>query len=243
MLFQVKRSDAAAIAALSNRTHEFLVVCNDTAIFKSVAAAVRQVNGRITCVPNAIEAAECVSRHKIDGIVIDMSLPGSLEFIHRVRNGSSNRSSVVFACMGPGPENQFAIRAGANFVLHRPLIPEKIAHIFKVAAGMMIAEKRQYFRYPLMIPVELQMKARQVESTMSNLSEGGMAIWSLFYHSPGSQIHFAFEIPFGGVIRGDAEVAWTNADGLAGVKFNSLTDQAYTYLSEWIARRDGTDVV
>src|SRR5262249_23676095 len=111
------------------------------------------------------------------------------------------------------------------------------------AAGMMVVEKRHYFRYPLMIPVELKMKARQLESTMSNLSEGGMAIWSLFYHTPGSQIHFAFEIPFGGVIRGDAEVAWTNADGLAGVKFYSLTDLAHTYLSEWVARRACTDAV
>jgi PilZ domain len=217
---------------------EFLVVCGDGSLFKTVAAAIRLVNGRLNCSPSISPARNYISRRKVDGIVIDMGLPGALDLITQVRRGSSNRFTVVFACMGSSPENQFAIRAGANFVLHRPLLSEKVAHIFTVAAGMMVSEKRRYFRYPLMVPVEIKMKERQVESTMSNLSEGGMAIWSLYYHSPGSPVQFAFEIPTGGLIRGTGEVAWTNADGLAGIKFNILRDYAYTQLSSWIARRN-----
>jgi hypothetical protein len=64
-----------------------------------------------------------------------------------------------------------------------------------------------------------------------------MAIWSLYYHPPGSAIQFAFEIPFGGLIRGDGEVTWTSPDGLAGVRFRNLSDQASAHLSAWIARR------
>jgi len=217
---------------------EFLVVCGDGSLFKTVATAIRLVNGRMNCAPSTSPARNYVSRRKVDGIVIDMGLPGALDLITQVRRGSSNRFTVVFACMGSSPENQFAIRAGANFVLHRPLLPEKVAHIFTVASGMMVSEKRRYFRYPLMVPVEITMKERQVESTMSNLSEGGMAIWSLYYHPTGSPVQFAFEIPFGGLIRGRGEVAWTNADGLAGIKFNILRDYAYTQLSSWIGRRD-----
>lgn len=217
---------------------EFLVVCKDQVMFKSVAAAIRLVNGRLNCAPKTSTAGDYISRRKVDGIVVDMGLPGALELIRRVRGAGSNRVSVVFACMGASPESQFAIRAGANFVLHRPLFPEKIAHIFSVAASMMWSEKRRYFRYPLMVPVELQSKQRHTESTMANLSEGGMAVWSLFYQIPGSTLEFAFEVPSGDVIRGRGKVAWTNAEGLAGIKFEILPDQAYTQLSQWIARRD-----
>jgi hypothetical protein len=217
---------------------EFLVVCSDGALFKTVSAAIRLVSGRMNCAPRISPARNYVTRRKVDGIVIDMGLPGALDLITQVRCGSSNRFTVVFACMGTSPENQFAIRAGANFVLHRPLLPEKVAHIFTVASNMMVSEKRRYFRYPLMVPVEINMKERRVESTMSNLSEGGMAIWSLYYHPLGSPVQFAFEIPFGGLIRGTGEVAWTNADGLAGIKFNIMRDYAYTQLSSWIARRN-----
>jgi len=238
MLRSVRESVLPRSFVAERRNHpEFLVVCSDSSLFRTVAAAIRLVNGRMNCAPSISPARNYITRRKVDGIVIDMGLPGALDLITQVRRGSSNRLTVVFACMGTSPENQFAIRAGANFVLHRPMLPEKVAHIFAVAAGMMVSEKRRYFRYPLMVPVEMKMKERQVESTMSNLSEGGMAIWSLYYHAPGSRVQFAFEIPFGGLIRGTGEVAWTNADGLAGVRFNIMNDHAYTQFSSWIARR------
>jgi len=228
---------SATLAAFGGLKPEFLVVCSDASMFKTVADAVRQVKGRLNCAPSTVAARDYVARRMADGIIIDMTLPGALDLIGRIRCVGPNRFSVVFACMGAMPETQFAIRAGANFVLHRPLLSDKIARIIILAATMMKAEKRRHIRYPVMVPVELKMKEREVESTMSNLSEGGMAIWSLYYHAPGSALDFAFELPLGGLIRGRGEVAWTNADGLAGVKFNILPDQAYTCLSGWISGR------
>jgi hypothetical protein len=73
---------------------------------------------------------------------------------------------------------------------------------------------------------------------MANLSEAGMAIWSLYYRAPGSLIQFGFEMPSGSLIRGEGEVAWTNADGLTGIKFRALRDEGSLHLAEWISRRD-----
>lgn len=238
MFVPVRDSSAPALPRHSQANLEFMVVCNDASIFRAVAAAIRNVNGRLNCAPGTAGAWDYLSRRKVDGIVVDMGMPGALEMINRLRVASCNRSSVVFACMGSSTEMQFAVRAGANFVFHQPLVSEKIAHIFSSAAPTMLAEKRRSFRYPLMVPVELKMNHRDVEGTMSNLSEGGMAIWSLYYHTPGSEVQFAFELPFGGFISGEGEVAWTNTDGLAGVKFHYLPDQAYAHLNAWMTRRD-----
>jgi CheY-like chemotaxis protein len=216
---------------------EFLVVSKDNPVFQSVAAAIHQIKGRLDCTPSVATARDYVAWRKVDGIVVDLSLPGALELIRRVRGASPNRFSAIFACIGSPRETQVAIDAGANFVLHRPLLPDKIARVLNAATDLMVAEKRRHLRHPLMVPVELRMKEREVESTMSNLSEGGMAIWSLYYYAPGSAIQFAFEIPFGGLIRGEGDVAWTNADGLAGIRFRTLSDQASAHLSAWIARR------
>jgi hypothetical protein len=174
----------------------------------------------------------------MDGIVIDMNLPGSLELIRRVRSASSNRSSAVFACTASSSESQLAIGAGANFVLHRPLLPGKMERALTAAADIMTAEKRRHHRFPLMVPVGLKMREREVETTMSNLSEAGMAIWSLYYRAPGSLIQFAFEMPSGNLVRGEGEVAWTNADGLTGIRFRTLLDQSSIHLADWISRRD-----
>jgi ActR/RegA family two-component response regulator len=234
------RDPFSSLAAVQNAgvRLEFLVVSNDHQVLKTVAESIHTLHGRPNCIPSVATARDYLGWRKVDGIVIDMNLPGALELIGRMRGGSPNRFTVVFACVASSVESQVAIRAGANFVLHRPLAPDKIGHVFTAAADIMVAEKRRYFRYPLMVPVELKMKERQVESTMSNLSETGMAIWSLYYHAPGSSIQFAFEIPFGGLIRGEGTVAWTNADGLAGIKFNELADEACDHLSAWAARRN-----
>jgi CheY-like chemotaxis protein len=237
MLLPSQNSFGQEAAAGLRPVFEFLVVCKDNPVFQTVAAAIRQVQGRLNCAPSAATARDYVAWRKVDGIVVDMSLPGALELIRRVRGATPNRFSAVFACIGSSPETQVAIDAGANFVLHRPLLPDKIARVLNAATDLMVAEKRRHLRHPLMVPVELKMKEREVESTMSNLSEGGMAIWSLYYYPPGAAIQFAFEIPFGGLVRGDGEVAWTNGDGLSGVKFRTLSDQARDHLSAWIARR------
>lgn len=217
---------------------EFLVISDNRGLFQSVAAAIGRVHGKLNCAPTTGTARDFIARHRVDGIVVDMALPGALELVSQVRASRANRSSVVFACLSSEPETQSVVRAGVNFMLRPPLLLEKVAHVFASAVPMMVAEKRQSFRYPLMVPVELKIKEREVESTMSNLSEDGMAIWSLFYHAPGTTIQFAFELPFGGLVRGQGEVAWSNGDGLAGIKFRPLTDEASRHLSAWIQRRD-----
>src|SRR5262245_61934013 len=129
MFVPVRDSSALELAQPSQQNLEFMVVCNDASIFRAVAAAIRKVNGRLNCAPGTNGAWDYLSRRKVDGIVVDMGMPGALEMINRLRVASCNRSSVVFACMGSSTETQFAIRSGANFVLHHPLVPEKIAYI------------------------------------------------------------------------------------------------------------------
>jgi hypothetical protein len=160
-----------------------------------------------------------------------------MELIEAVRNGKSNKSSVVFACVTSSSEVTLALSAGANFVVHHPFTTEKIGQLFQSAAPLMAAEKRRYFRYPLVAPVNLKTDAKDPRATMSNLSEGGMAIWCPELQQLGATIGFSFELPFGGTIQGRGEVTWVNTEGLVGVKFHSLAEGAYQHLKNWLDRR------
>jgi len=217
---------------------EFLVVCTDPSVFRAVATAVRKVNGRLNCAPAVSSAHDYLTRRKVDGVVLDLRLEGAMELVLQIRAANAGKPMVIFACARHDAETQCALRAGVNFVLRQPLIPDKIANIFALSTAMMTSEKRRYSRYPLMVPVELEVNGKPAESTMSNLSEAGMAIWSLQTYPRGSTLRFSFELPFGERIEGKAEVTWTNSDGLAGVRFNILNDKAYSSLSNWIALRN-----
>jgi len=229
--------DATSATEASSRP-EFLVVCNDPCVFRAVAGAVRKVNGRLNCAPAIAAARDYLTRRKVDGIVLDLSVAGALELVSKTRAAGAVKPGVIFACAWNDHQTEAALRAGANFVLRQPLIPDKIANIFALSTAMMTSEKRRYSRYPLMVPVDLEFGGKSAESTMSDLSEAGMAIWSLQSFPQGSALRFSFGLPFGERVEGKGEVTWANTDGLVGVRFNILNDKAYSSLSNWIALRN-----
>jgi DNA-binding response OmpR family regulator len=217
---------------------EFLVVCNDANAFKVLTEVIRNLHGRLNCASSAGAAMDYLTRRKVDGIVIDMKIPGAMDLVACVRTCNSNKLSVVFAYIDSAQEAKIALQAGANFVWNRPLNAQVVADSFKAAARMMVAERRRFFRYPLMLPVELKVNGVCEDATMANLSEGGMAIWNLRSHVPTTELEFSFSLPFGGHIQGHGEIAWTNGEGSLGIRFHILPDRAYTYLFSWLNRRD-----
>ncbi|HEV2962148.1 MAG TPA: response regulator [Candidatus Angelobacter sp.] len=232
-------TDTVAAGAARRAGHglDFLVVCDDYPALRAITKAVADSGGKLSCAPSPASALEYIARRKLDGIIVDLRVAGAMELIEAVRNGKSNKSSVVFACVTSSSEVTLALSAGANFVVHHPFTTEKIGQLFQSAAPLMAAEKRRYFRYPLVAPVNLKTDAKDPRATMSNLSEGGMAIWCPELQQLGATIGFSFELPFGGTIQGRGEVTWVNTEGLVGVKFHSLAEGAYQHLKNWLDRR------
>ncbi len=216
---------------------EFLVVCTDHAVFPILADAVRNAGGRLNCASTCAAAADYVARRKMDGIILDANIPAAMKFLDGVRTGSSNKFSVVFAVLEPSQDVAPVLQAGANIVLHKPLRLAEVARAITGALSLMSAEKRRFFRYPVSVPVALTVGGQQKQVTMSNLSEGGMAVWSVREHPPGEQVAFSFRLPFGGIIRGQGEIAWISNDGNAGIRFHILPDRTYTHLHGWLSRR------
>jgi CheY-like chemotaxis protein len=216
---------------------DFLVVCDDYPALRAITKAVNASSGKLSCVPNPTSALEYIARRKLDGIIVDLRMKGALELIAAVRHGKSNKFSVVFACVTSSSDVTLALSAGANFVVHHPFTAEKMSQLFQSAAPLMAAEKRRYFRFPLVTPVSLKLHGKDFRGTMSNLSEGGMSIWCPELQQMGASIGFSFELPFGGTIEGRGEVTWINTEGLVGVKFHSLAEGAYQHLKSWLDRR------
>lgn len=219
---------------------EFLVACDDVSILRTMAEAVRGVHGRLICTTTMTAARGCIACRKVDGIVLDMRMDGAAELIHAIRHGHANTFSVIFGCMGASAGPVVMAGAGANFVLRHPLAPQKIVQTFHSAVSRMTAERRRYVRYPVVAPVMVSLKGVESRATMSNLSAGGMRIWSLEAHRPGATMRFSFELPGAGAICGSGEVTRTSPEGLVGVKFGLLAEGSYQRLLQWIDQREST---
>src|ERR1051326_9224642 len=106
-----------------------------------MAAAIHAVDGRLNCAPTCAAAADYLARRKIDGIVIDMSVSGALEFLLRVRSGNANKFSVVFACLDSARDSSAVLDAGANFILRKPLDRIGMMQAFAAAVPLMRSEE------------------------------------------------------------------------------------------------------
>jgi len=135
---------------------EFVLVSSDYATMQAVSKGVKKLGAKFVLVPTAHEARECLNRRKIDGVFVDMDVPGALGLIESTRKGTSNSKAVIFACGGSTKESTQILSAGANFLLRKPLNEEGVALHIKISKDLLVHEQRRYFRYPVNLAVTLK---------------------------------------------------------------------------------------
>lgn len=217
---------------------EFLLVSNDYATLTAVAGGVKKFGGKLGLAPSAEEAREYLGRRRIDGVFVDMQLPGALGLIETVRKGSSNGKAAIFACLADTKESTLTLNAGANFLLRKPLNVDSVALHITIAKDIMLRERRRYFRHPVNTQVILKDAETEQHAKMLNVSEGGMAVRSGKPLKFGSPIEFTFELAFGEEIRGKGLVAWTSSEGMAGILIQTLHGMGRGYLEVWLKGRE-----
>src|ERR1700719_2600244 len=105
-------------------------------------------------VSTAIDLLNC---RKFEAVIVDLRL-GELSglILDEVRLSPSNRTAVTFAISSNDGESTAAVRKGSGFVFERPLSKESIRRILKPAFGLILRERRRYFRCPLSISVSIR---------------------------------------------------------------------------------------
>lgn len=221
-------------------TFDFLLVSSDYDLLKAVTAAVKQLDGKLNVVTSAATARDYVKRRKLDGIVLDLSVPGAMDVIAEIRDGHSNRFATIFTAVANSTESAAAISAGANHAVQRPVTTERASAAFEAARGTMTRERRRYFRHEVDFAVKLATAGvAEHKATVTNLSEGGMAVRGGRKLPPSSMIEFSFELPStpGVPIRGKGEVAWAN-EGALGIRFHVFLGGGERQLLNWLQARE-----
>lgn len=221
----------------SSTTLEFLLVCENYHTLTAISQAIKQIGGNLGFAPATDSAHEYLQRRKVDGIFVDMEVSGAQNLITCIRQGMSNRNSVVFACVPSPTASPIVFVTGATFLLQKPLTMESVVASLNAAQEMMAREKRQYFRLPVNLPVFLVAGGVEQRAKMTNLSEGGMALRLGKPLEHRSIVEFTFELSSGATIRGKGLTAWANNDGLIGVKFQFLHGDGASRLQEWLNAR------
>lgn len=215
-----------------------LIVSGDLEATRQITDVLQQQALSVEFSIDTSVALEKLSQRKYEALLIDLSLGAkALHFHRQVRNSASNRTAITFALTTSREETAFALKQGFSFALERPLIAESVAHTLKVAYGLIVRERRRYFRCSVAVPAVLSRKAApEVYAQTINVSEGGLALRSstILASSLEATIEFTLTDPKLH-IKAYSRVCWHNEKGEAGLSFILMPLEMASGLQQWLA--------
>lgn len=185
-------------------------------------------------------ASELILRRKFEAIVVDCDdMESGRELLRSLRTMPSSRNSIVIGVVHKKTSPREVFEMGANFVLEKPVTPERALKTLRAAHPLFMRERRRSFRQSLDTSVMLnlgpgpEMRARGV-----NLSEGGASVVTPSTLAAGTAVRFRFMLPDTDVwLDGRAQVVWSKEQGRIGLQFVALRSDLKVELGQWLALR------
>lgn len=216
-----------------------LVVSRDSAAIQQLSESMQELAMSPVVCAEVPDALDLLSRRKFEAIIVDLEVGDQANsVVEKVRLSPANRTAVIFTISDSDAETASAFKAGANFVLRRPLSPIAVDKNLKIAYGLIVRERRRYFRCPVEIPARISGPAElEIHGQTLNISEGGTAISTPVVLGTGIKVKVEFTLPGGRAkFAAEAAVCWSK-DNYLGLQFVSLSPNLASELQEWLARR------
>jgi DNA-binding response OmpR family regulator len=146
---------------------------------------------------------------------------------------------VTIALLHDASQIRSILGAGAHFILTKPIAPEQAQNTLRAATSLLKRERRQSFRVAVQAAVSIRIDENNtVEGILLDLSAGGMDVLAAKPLPSTATVRVSFELPDGGAgIEGDAEVAWSTANGQTGLRFLDMDEKMREEMGEWLAAR------
>jgi ActR/RegA family two-component response regulator len=217
-----------------------LVVSEDAVATRQLVEAMQELALSVEVCIKISDALDRVNHSKLEVAVIDFSLGKQATLIlQQVRASASNRTAITFAITGSSAETAYALKVGSSFAMEKPLTFDSIRHTLHAAYGLIVRERRRYFRYPVSVPAAVQRKGEpEIFGKTVNLSENGMAFSGSTPLTPATEVTTQFTVTNPQLaITAQCRVCWTNDKGQSGLSFVFLPANLSSELQAWLARR------
>jgi diguanylate cyclase (GGDEF)-like protein/PAS domain S-box-containing protein len=216
-----------------------LLVSADPVTIQQFSLALRELSISPDACQDAASAGLLLESRKFDAVIVDLQLgEQSGHILDEARLSPSNRTAVTFGIGDDDPKVTSAVRKKSQFVFERPLSAQSIHKTLKPAYGLILRERRRYFRYPVSIPVIIRSESMQeVWCNSVNISGGGMALSTQVPLLPGESVRVQFTLPDHTVpFFAESTICWSKT-GHLGVRFVSISDEQKSELQVWLSQK------
>jgi ActR/RegA family two-component response regulator len=216
-----------------------LLVSADPSIIQQFSLALRELSISPDACQDTASAALLLKRRKFDAVIVDLQLGKQSGLIlDEVYLSASNRTAVSFGIGNDDAEATAAFRKKSQFVFERPISPQSIHKTLKPAYGLILRERRRYFRCPVSIRVIIRSERMQeVWCNSVNISGGGMALSTQVPFLPGENVRVQFTLPDHDIaISAESTICWSKTSNL-GVRFVSISGEQKSVLQVWLSQK------
>ena len=217
-----------------------IILTRDQHVFSQLVDVLQATQLKVEGSLSPGETLVKLQKGRFDAVFIDCaSIPDATDILEALRSGKSNRRAIAFAVTEDPHDSQRAFTAGANFVIEKPLSAERIVRSLRAAHGLIVRERRRYFRLPLDSTVTIESIGKEsARWNIIDVSERGLgAIVPDGQDVPRGSVKIKFRIPqVVEAIEGKALVVWDRT-GKVGLEFTTLHPNSRTELDKCIARR------
>jgi ActR/RegA family two-component response regulator len=199
-----------------------LIVSEDAVTTRQLAEAMQELALSVEVCIKVSDALDRVNHRKLEVVVIDFSLGNqAILVLQQVRASASNRTAVIFAITDSSEETAYALKAGSSSALERPMTIASIRHTLNAAYGLIVRERRRYFRYPISVPAAARRKGEsEVVGKTVNVSERGVAFSASTLLAPGTEVMIQFSLTNPQLaVTAECKVCWTNDKGQPACRF------------------------
>lgn len=217
-----------------------LLVSDEGQAMHQFSAAMGRLGISVEVCGRSTVLKELLAKQKFEAVIVDLGVgelaASAIGYIH---SSPSNKTAVTFAIVDDQDKAHSAFRDGFRFVVPRPLSPRSLDKILKVAFGLIVRERRRYFRYLVALPVMIKKEnIASIQCCTINISEGGLAITTPVPMKKGFRGDAEFSLPSSDLhFNTESQVCWYREDGQAGLRFLTFTSGQRAQLQEWLSRR------
>jgi CheY-like chemotaxis protein len=214
-----------------------LVVCANPQAVQVLDRILRDLGIQMEHCSEFTQAEPRLQSSRFDAIILDCDDEATAtQLMLSLRNTATNRSALIVAMVDSQNNIREVFAHGANFVLYKPILPERAATSLRAARGLMRHERRRKQRIPVNGSAAITFSnVEDAKAALTDVSEEGIAIHSERPVPPSCKVYFQFSLP-GQVstVRLSGDVMWQDSAGRVGLRFADVPQTSRRALTDWL---------
>jgi hypothetical protein len=182
-------------------------------------------------------ALDAVSHRRLDTVIVDWDGLGDPNCVVRAARKSSPNSNSTIVAMVDQATEAYALLAGANFMIHKPMDVDHARRCMRAAYGTMLQNRRRSARVSVNLPVVVKVNpGARYDARISDISIGGLALQCSQPLDLEQRVTTLFSLPgAGGLVYLSGFVANRDGKGRVGIRFSSVPEDDLILLQTWLA--------